>query len=143
MHGLTKMTAAEAKDLAAMNQTLHTPKAENAAKSWQTGYHLRRRNGLLCLMVAACLAASITGGKAASVAISYSACSATITWSSGVLEQNSALGGGSWTTVIGATSPYVINPCSSGDANFYRLNLGAGSFSHNIVGYVNVAVPHI
>jgi hypothetical protein len=106
---------------------------------------VRFSSGLGCRLIAAlCLAAPIHRANAVTLTISYPGCGspATITWPSGVLETNSALGTGTWTPVGGATSPYMLSPCTLGGANFYRLNLGGGNFSDNMVGYINVAVPH-
>ena len=105
---------------------------------------LRNSNRIICALVASiCLSGAIDEANAVSLTITYPGCGspATITWPSGVLEANSALGTGTWTPV-GATSPYPLSPCTLGGANFYRLNLGGGNYSVNMVGYINVAVPH-
>jgi len=106
--------------------------------------NLRISRALLpVIMALACLSGSIHEAGAASLSITRTGCTATLTWTNAadVLETNSALGAAIWKPVVGASSPYPITTCGTG-ANFYRLNLGGGGtqFSDNMVGYVNVAL---
>jgi len=109
------------------------------------GVNLRISRALLrVIMAAACLAGNIHEASAASLTITRTGCTATITWTNAadVLETNSTLGRATWAPVTGASSPFPVSTCGTG-LNFYRLNLGGGgtNYSDNIVGYINVVVP--
>ncbi len=62
-----------------------------------------------------------------------------LTWSTGQLEQTSVLVQ-SWANVGATSNSYHIVPASDLGNKFYRLHDGQ-TFSANIVGYVNLAVP--
>jgi len=109
------------------------------------GENLRIIRALLSVLTAvACLAGNIHEASAASLTITRTGCTATITWTNAadVLETNSTLGRATWAPVTGASNPYPVSTCGTG-LNFYRLNLGGGgtNYSDNIVGYINVVVP--
>jgi hypothetical protein len=58
------------------------------------------------------------------LAVTQTGTNATLTWQGGILVSAPVLGGGTWTPVAGAVSPYLVPSVPSGGAVFYRLQEG-------------------